>query len=188
MKTLSTFFTTKMLTQRQVQWSKYLSQFNLVIKFYPSHLGTKLDAFTRQWDGYPQRENTGYATVNPHNFKLIFTQEQLMAFVQATVFLFPSLCTATVMNLDTIHWNILSALPSDPIATKHIFIDSWWSKDPNGLLLLNNKIYVLSASNLYIHVLQYNYDHILVGHFSQNKTLELVCHRYSWLSLYTDVQ
>ena len=51
--------------------------------------------------------------------------------------------------------------------------------DPNGLLLLNNRIYVPSASNLHICVLQYNHDHILVRHFGQNKTLELVCHRYS---------
>ena len=60
--------------------------------------------------------------------------------------------------------------------------------DPNGLLLLDNRIYAPSAGNLHTHVLQYNHDHILTGHFGQNKTLELVCHRYSWPSLYTDVQ
>ena len=60
--------------------------------------------------------------------------------------------------------------------------------DPNGLLLLNNRIYVLSAGNLHIHVLQYNHDHILAGHFGQNKTLELVCHKYSYPSLCADVQ
>ena len=92
------------------------------------------------------------------------------------------------MNLDTLHQDILSALSSDPIATKHISTDGWWSTDPNGLLLLDNRIYVPSASNLYTHVLQYNYDHILARHFGQNKTLKLVCHRYSWPSLYADVQ
>ena len=46
-KNFKYFFTTKVLTQRQAQWSEYLSQFNLVIKFYPSHLGTKQDALTR---------------------------------------------------------------------------------------------------------------------------------------------
>ena len=38
------------------------------------------------------------------------------------------------------------------------------------------------------HVLQYNHDHILARHFGQNKTLELVCHRYFWPSLCVDVQ
>ena len=60
--------------------------------------------------------------------------------------------------------------------------------DPNGLLLLNNRIYVLFASNLYTCVLQYNHDHILARHFGQNKTLELVHCRYSWPSLHTDIQ
>ena len=46
-KNLKYFSTTKVLIQRQAQWSEYLSQFNLVIKFYSSCLGTKLDAFTR---------------------------------------------------------------------------------------------------------------------------------------------
>ena len=75
-KNLEYFSTTKVLTQRQAQWSKYLSQFNLVIRFCPGHLGTKLDALTKQWNVYFKGKNTGYATVNPHNFKPIFTQEQ----------------------------------------------------------------------------------------------------------------
>jgi len=187
-KNLEYFSTTKVLTRRQAQWSEYLSQFNLVIRFCPGCLGTKPDALTRQWDVYPKGGNTSYTTVNPHNFKPIFTQEQFAASVQATVLLFPSLCTATVMDLDTLHQDILSALPSDPIATKYISTDGRWSIDPNGLLLLNNRIYVPSAGNLHIHVLQYNHDHILARHFGQNKTLELVHHGYSWPSLHANVQ
>ena len=60
--------------------------------------------------------------------------------------------------------------------------------DPNSLLLLDNRIYVSSAGNLCTCVLQYNYDHIITRHFGQNKTLELVCHRYFWSSLCADVQ
>jgi len=123
-KNLEYFSTTKVLTWRQVQWSEYLSQFNLVIRFCPDCLGTKLDALTRQWNVYPKGENTGYATINPHNFKPIFTQEQFAASVRATVLLFPSLHIATVIDLDTLCQDILSALPSDPIATKHTSADS----------------------------------------------------------------
>jgi len=178
-KNLEYFSTTKILTQRQAQWSEYLSQFNLVIRFRSGCLGTKPDALTRQWNVYPKRGNTGYATVNPHNFKPIFTQEQLATSIRATILLFPSLHAATVVNLDTLHQDILLAFPSDPIATKHISADGQWSTDPNGLLLLDNRIYVPSAGNLCTRILQYNHDHILAGHFGQNKTLELVCRRYS---------
>jgi len=80
-KNLEYFSTTKVLTRRQARWSEYLSQFNLIIRFRPGRLSTKLDALTRRWDVYPKGGNTGYATVNPHNFKPIFTQEQLAASV-----------------------------------------------------------------------------------------------------------
>jgi len=80
-KNLEYFSTTKVLTRRQAWWSEYLSQFNLVIRFCPGQLGTKLDALTRRWDVYSKGRNTGYTTVNPHNFKSIFTQEQLAASV-----------------------------------------------------------------------------------------------------------
>ena len=78
-KNLEYFSTTKVLTWRQVQQSEYLSQFNFVIRFCPGCLGTQLDTLTRQWDVYPKEGNTSYATVNPHDFKPIFTQEQLIA-------------------------------------------------------------------------------------------------------------
>ena len=78
-KNLEYFSTTKILIWRQVWWSKYLSQFNLIIRFHPGCLSTKLNTLTRQWDVYPKGENTGYTTINPHNFKSIFTQEQLAA-------------------------------------------------------------------------------------------------------------
>ena len=117
-----------------------------------------------------------------------FTQEQLAASIWATVLLFPSLRTAIVMDLDTLHQDILSTLSSDPIAIKHTSVDGQWSTNPNSLLLLDNRIYVLSTGNLCTYVLQYNHDHILAGHFGQNKILKLVCHRYSWPSLHADVQ
>jgi len=46
-KNLEYFSTTKVLTRRQAWWSEYLSQFNLVIRFRPGRLSTKLDALTR---------------------------------------------------------------------------------------------------------------------------------------------
>jgi len=46
-KNLEYFSTTKVLTWRQAQWSKYLSQFNLVIRFCPGCLNTKPNALTK---------------------------------------------------------------------------------------------------------------------------------------------
>ena len=88
-------------------------------------LSTKPDALTRQWDIYSKGGNTGYATVNPYNFNPIFTQEQLVTSIQATVLLFPPLHVATVVDLVILYQDILLALPNDPIATKHISADDW---------------------------------------------------------------
>jgi len=60
--------------------------------------------------------------------------------------------------------------------------------DPNSLLLFDNRIYVPSAGNLCICVLQYDHDHILARYYSQNKILELVRRGYSWPSLCADIQ
>ena len=46
-KNIEYFSTTKVSTQRQAQWSKYLSQFNLVIRFHSGHFSTKLDTLTK---------------------------------------------------------------------------------------------------------------------------------------------
>ena len=92
--------------------------------------------------------------------------------------LFSSFYATTIVDLDTLHQDMLSALPSNPITTKHISADGQWSMDPNSLLL-NNRIYVLSTSNLHTCILQYNHNHILAKHYGQNKTLELVHYRYS---------
>ena len=78
-KNLEYFSTTKVLTQKQARWSKYLFQFNLIIRFYSGRLGT--NTLTKRWDIYPKGGNTSYTTVNLHNLKLIFTQEQLAAFI-----------------------------------------------------------------------------------------------------------
>ena len=76
-KNLEYFSTTKILMYRQARWSEYLSQFNLVIYFHPRHLGIKPDAFTRWWDVYPKGGDNGYASMNSHNFHLVFTHEQI---------------------------------------------------------------------------------------------------------------
>jgi len=45
-KNLTYFYNTKSLFRQQVQWSKFLSQFNLIIYFRPGRLGTKPNALT----------------------------------------------------------------------------------------------------------------------------------------------
>ena len=119
-KNLEYFFTTKILSRRQACWSELLSQFNLVICFYPRRLGAKPDALTRWWDIYLKGGDSNYATINPHNFHPVFTQEQLASSLRATIILSPVLWAMSLMDIEQLHSDICSALSIDPIASIHI--------------------------------------------------------------------
>ena len=88
-RNLQYFSTTKILTHQQAHWSEFLSTFNLVICFHPGKLGTK--ALTRQWDIYPKEGNSDYATVNPQNYRPVFTSKQLASSLRATSLVVPIL-------------------------------------------------------------------------------------------------
>ncbi len=56
------------------------------------------------------------------------------------------------------------------------------------MLLLNGKIYVPDVSDLQLRVLKHKHDHPISGHFSQNKTLELIRQEYSWPNMRTFIK
>ena len=180
-KNLEYFATTKMLTRCQACWSEYLSQFNLVIRFRPGHLGTKPDALTRRWDVYLKEGSSDYASVNPHNLRPIFTNEQLASSLRATSLIFPALRGAIIMDVEKLHNDIRIALKDDESISA--FLDNShpnWTLGDDGLLRHQGKIYVPEANDLRLRILQYKHDHILSGHFGQNKTLRLVRRDYTW--------
>jgi len=188
-KNLEYFSTTKVLTRQQARLSEYLSQFNLVICFRPGRLGTKLDALTRRWDIYPKGGDNGYTSVNPHNFRPVFTHEQIAAFLQATILTTPTLRAATILDQNQLHSDILATLPFDSSISDHLLHpEGHWSKDGAGFLRLDNRMYILDNANLRLRVLQYHHDHVLAGHLGQNKTLELIWRHYTWPNIRDNVQ
>ena len=74
--------------------------------------------------------------------------------------LIPALCSNVLMDSKKLHTNILAHLSSDPR----------WMQSDNGFLQHDNQIYIPEAGNLQLRVLQYKHDHVLSGHFGQNKT------------------
>jgi Integrase zinc binding domain len=53
----------------------------------------------------------------------------------------------------------------------------------DGFLRHDGRIYVPESENLRLRVLQYKHDHVLLGHFGQNKTLALSRREYTWPGL-----
>ncbi|KIO15013.1 hypothetical protein M404DRAFT_78252, partial [Pisolithus tinctorius Marx 270] len=189
-KNLEYFSTSKVLTRHQARWSEFLSQFNMVIRFRPGKLGAKPDALTRRWDVYPKEGDSDYARVNPQNLRLVFTQEQLATSLRATYLEYPVLHAVALMDVEKLHNDILSALPSDPVTQVRFSdtSDSQWSVDDASFLRLDGRIYVPDSNDLRLRVLRFKHDHPLSGHFGQNRTLELIRHEYTWPGLRTFVK
>ena len=148
-KNLEYFSTTKVLTPCQARWSEYLSQFNLIIHFCPGKLGTKPDSLTRCWDVYPKWGNSNYATVNPSNFRPMFTQEQISVSLRATELLNPVLRATVIMDQEQLNLDILSALPDNPLYIAHLKEPKpCWSVTPDGFLCHDSLIYIPNSNNL----------------------------------------
>ena len=183
-KNLEYFSTTKVLTRRQARWSEFLSQFNMVIRFRPGKLGTKPDSLTRRWDVYPKEGNSDYATVNPSNYRPMFTQEQISASLRASQLLDPVLRATVIMDQEQLNSDILSALPADPHFIAHKEEPQpHWSVTDDGFLRHDNLIYIPDSNDLRLRVLRNTHDHILSGHPGQSKTIALIRRHYTWPGL-----
>jgi len=127
--------------------------------------------------------------VNPHNFRPVFTHEQIATSLWATILTTPMLCTATILDQNQLYSDILATLPFDSSISDHLLhLEERWSKDGVGFLRLDNRIYVLDNANLRLWVLQYHHDHVLAEHLGQNKTLELIQRHYTWPNIHDGVQ
>jgi len=127
--------------------------------------------------------------VNPHNFCPVFTHEQITASLQATILTTLTLCTATILDQNQLHFDILATLPSDSSISNHLsHPEGRWSKDNAGFLRIDDRMYVPDNANLRLRVLQYHHDHVLAGHLGQNKTLELIRRHYTWPNIRDDIQ
>ena len=111
-KNLEYFSSTRMLTCQQVHWLEFLCAFNMVVWFCPGCLRGKPDALTRRWDVYPKEGDSDYTTVNTHNLRPIFSQEQLTTSLRASFLHDPILCAIYLADAPAIHTDILASLPT----------------------------------------------------------------------------
>jgi len=94
-----------------------------------------------------------------------------------------------ILDQNQLHSDILETLPSDSSISNHLsHPEGHWSIDDTGFLRFDNRMYVPDNTNLRLRVLQYHHDHVLAGHLSQNKTLELIRRHYTWPNIRDDVQ
>ena len=114
----------------------------------------------------------------------MFTQEQISTSLYAMELLTPVLHATVIMDQEQLSNDILLALPTDPLYIAHLQAPQpCWSITPDNFLHHNNLIYIPDANDLRLHILCYKHNHILSGHPSQNKTIDLICQDYTWPGL-----
>jgi len=135
-------------------------------------------------DVYLKEGNSDYASVNPQNFRPVFTSEQLASSLRATTLSIQSSVDLSLWMLKSFHSDIRSQLREDPISAEHLDkqTDSW-TLDPDGLLRNSGRIYVPDSRSLRLHVLQYSHNIPLWDNFGQTKTLHQVWMHYYWPGL-----
>jgi hypothetical protein len=89
------------------------------------------------------------------------------------------------MDINQLHADIQAALPLDPIASRHLNNTSNPRRvTHNGFLYQDGCLYVVPESDgLRLRVLLDKHDHLLAGHWWQNKTLAMVQQEYVWPGL-----
>ena len=107
-----------------------------------------------------------------------------MESLQATSLFMPAIQASITMDSKKLLMDIKAHQATDNEAIKHLNdTDLRWTKPADGLVRHDSRIYVPETRNLWLKVLQYKHDHILSGHFSQNKTLASVRCEYTWPGL-----
>ena len=117
---LQYFLTTKVLSRWQARCSEYLSQFNMVIRFHPGKLSTKPDVLTCHWDIYPKEGSSDYASINPQNLRLVFTNEQLALSLCTSTLWLPAFWGLLIMDMEKLRADIVSSLQSDLTVLVHL--------------------------------------------------------------------
>jgi len=86
------------------------------------------------------------------------------------------------MDVEQLYDDIRAGYTSDPVTSAQLPqpSDPKWTLSAEGLLLLNDRIYVPDVPDLRLRVLNHKHDHPISGHFGQNKTLELIRREYAW--------
>src|SRR6266481_6011809 len=99
-------WTTPIEFLRQAHYSEFLLQFNLIICFCLGNLRTKPNVLTCHWDVYPREGSSDYASINPQNLQLVFTNDQLASSLCATILQGPVLCGSLIMDMEWLHIDI----------------------------------------------------------------------------------
>ena len=96
------------------------------------------------------------------------------------------------MDIGRLHEDILSAQKANKHSSDKLSAlsnktefnsNTHWSVDDQGLLRYDDQIWVPDSDDICRRILLNDHDHPILGHYGQNKTLDLVRRNYTWPSI-----
>ena len=86
-------------------------------------------------------KNTNYASINSHNFYLIFTYKQLVAFTKVSIIVTLFIYVTTILDLNTLYLDIWFMLAKDTSAIKYLaYLKNYWLANFSGLFFKKKNI------------------------------------------------
>jgi len=171
-KAILYFMSTKVLNRRQARWAEYLAEFDFVVRYRPGEENGQADALSRREDVCPTASEGGssYAANNPDNIKPLLQPQHLRgAMIYEPDELLSDLRKA--QELDPAVQAIVQKIQTDKSTSYTI---------KEGLLFLDERIYVPSEDSLKLRILRSRHDHPTAGHPGRNKTLLIVRRDFYW--------
>ena len=107
--------------------------------------------------------------------------------LRATALVTPILRGVIALDYSMLNSDILAALQTDPVTCAHLD-GPLPPLNSDSFLQLDDCIYVPNIGTLRLHVMQYSHNHPVSGHFSVNKTLQIIQRNYTWPAVRTLVK
>jgi len=204
----------RVLNGRQARWVDLLSSFSFRIVYRPGPKNVFPDALSRRPDYSPNSDDEPNLVQALPNLDMVSnTDTQLRHLLRATLPVVEDELDEEPRNglldlgdvkegiehdedLSTVRVelkkNAVSPEDSPDLKlsgfSRRLGIESPVYSFENGLLRINNRLYVPDFKNLRLSVLSAHHDSILAGHQGVSKTLELIQRGFCWLGLRRDVE
>lgn len=166
---LTTLASARTMNCRQARWAMELQDLDFKITFRPGTSNKRADALTRQYEDQPseEREVVPQPIIGLEKFQLSVLEATLVSQLRSA------------LESDTLGQEILHAL--DTNAPQHRVVDlGSCQRDQDGLLTVNNLVYVPASDQLCLQILQSHHSHPAAGHPGQAATFEQISRNFWW--------
>jgi hypothetical protein len=210
-KNLQTFTTTKMLSQRQVRWSEFLSQFNFRITYRPGAKAIRPDALSRKPGDKPDKEDISDERIRNRQRVLLPTTlfdpaalEDMMGDSELTAAPIELITPAYGQPMDEVvqkaynnndtAQQLIEAV-QDPTVTKWPKAFRKYMRVPmvdcsvkEGKLYFRDRMYAPQEDELRAQILYRHHSAGPAGHPGRVKTLDLITRTWWWPRMSRDVE